>query len=184
MKQRLLSINGLSLATGRDRATITKRLAGIEPDETRGKARLYDLNEVIGIIMGDDLPSNELRDLVNGSIAYHIAKPLDAVADALRDVLAGQPPELVSKAIAKASLAQVKAWRKMFQDDGHFSFALDVEFCRDVDHLAQRLLKPAFAPNGKTQPRWRQFDVSKAIYEEIERNGDLPAYIMTFDDDE
>jgi len=182
MEKRLLSINGLSLATGRDRATITKRLADIPPDETRGKARLYDLDEVINIIMGDDSPRNKLRELVNGCVCFHIETPLDAVADTLRDVLTGQPPELVSKAIAKASLAQVDAWRRSMAGDKHFQFALDVDFCRDVDGLARRLLKTSIAPNGKTQPRWRQFDVSKAVYEEIEKHTAVPAHICSLAD--
>ena len=184
MKKRLLSVNALAAALHRDRRTITTRLAGIEPDATRGTARLYDLEGVIDIIMQDDSPRNKLREIVNGSVAYHLSAPVDAVAAAVEKALAGQPPELISKVVAVASVAQVSAWQQMFQSDAHFAFALDTEFCRDVDTLAQRLLKPSIAPKSKTAPAWRRVDLSGAIVAEIERHGDLPALITTFDDDE
>lgn len=180
MKKRLLSINGLALATGRDRATITKRLIDVEPDEIRGKARLYDLDDIVDIIMQDDAPHNPLREMVNGCIGWNLEKPVDAVADALREVLAGHPPELVSKAVAAATVAQCDAWRRMVARDQHFRIALESEFARDVDHLAQRLMKPHFQPKGKTSPRWRQFDLSKSVVEEIEKNSDVPAYITCY----
>lgn len=182
MRQRLLSVNGLAAATGRDRRTITARLADVEPDATRGTARLYDLDFVIDVIMKDDSPRNELREVVNKCIAYEFEKPVDAVAAALRKVLDGQPPALVSKAVAMASIAQADAWRRMMAKDEHLQAAAEIGGARDADHLAQRLLKPTIAPKAKTSPRWWRFWLSRSIVEEIEKHGDVPAFITCPDE--
>lgn len=50
MKLRYLSINQLSQVTGKDRATITKRLETSKPYKEDGRAKIYDAHEVIPII--------------------------------------------------------------------------------------------------------------------------------------
>lgn len=49
-KFRYLSVNQLSKLTGRDRATITKRLELVQPAKETGRARYYDCHEVLSII--------------------------------------------------------------------------------------------------------------------------------------
>lgn len=50
MKLRYLSVNQLSQVTGKDRATITKRLETSKPYKEDGRAKIYDAHEVIPII--------------------------------------------------------------------------------------------------------------------------------------
>ena len=50
-KLRYLSINQLSKLTGKDRATITKRLENVKlADDTNGRAKIYDTQEVLPLI--------------------------------------------------------------------------------------------------------------------------------------
>ena len=50
MKMRYLSINQLSQVTGRDRATISKRLELLKPHEENGRAKIYDAHEAIPLL--------------------------------------------------------------------------------------------------------------------------------------
>ena len=50
MKLRYLSINQLSQLTGRDRATISKRLETMKPYEENGRAKIYDTHEALPVL--------------------------------------------------------------------------------------------------------------------------------------
>lgn len=54
MKLRYLSINQLSQVTGRDRATISKRLESVKPHQESGRAKIYDAHEAIPLIFASE----------------------------------------------------------------------------------------------------------------------------------
>lgn len=54
MKNRYFSISQLSQITGKDRATLAKRLEHCKPYEERRNAKIYDAHEVLPIIYASD----------------------------------------------------------------------------------------------------------------------------------
>ena len=74
MSLRLLSISQLSEVTGKDRRTITKRLAGVEPHSTEGRAVIYSAPEAISLIMASDTVAGLDKKLLQAEVGLEIAR--------------------------------------------------------------------------------------------------------------
>ena len=177
---RLMTVNALSVETGRDRRTIAKRLRDVEPDEIRGNQRLYDLDRVEDLLLEDQNDEmNFIRVLINSAIGIYAAEAIDAAANVLRVQLSDLPAKRVSAVIAAASVAQADAWKAVISADRCFEALEDKG---DADALARSVLRPGLVPKGKTSPNRRMpIAVSASILAEIAKNGPVPSYIMVIE---
>lgn len=78
MSLRYLSISQLSEVTGKDRRTVTKRLALVAPHTTEGRAILYDAAEAIETIFVSDSVEGMDKKLLKAELGLEIARQAKA----------------------------------------------------------------------------------------------------------
>lgn len=96
-----LSISQLSEITGKDRRTITKRLAGIEPQSGKGRAILYDAPEAIEAIFVSDSVEGMDKKLLRVQLAVEEERLQKLRIENGRALGELVPVEQVAKAVEK-----------------------------------------------------------------------------------
>lgn len=101
MSIRYLSISKLSELTGKDRATITKRLAEIKPYKATKTSKIYDSQIVLPMILGIESSSKIEKKLLEESLRLESAKADKISLEVERQRGTLVQTESIAKAVAK-----------------------------------------------------------------------------------